>query len=159
MTTTSQFSDMMLWSICFWSCFVPLVKFSYWSKFMSISSSVLELWRFSFISDWPEIRRSEIPPSAFWLISGDWAELGIPNLARMSLIKCYWMLQKARVTAFTISELSWENQQGEGVKFTPSPYPPRLELILKNNVQLLESLMTGYLQNLPKSKELATIQS
>ena len=69
------------------------------------------------------------------------------------------MLQKARVTAFTISELSWENQQGEGGKFTPSPYPPRLELILKNNVQLLESLMTGYLQNLPKSKELATIQS
>ena len=69
------------------------------------------------------------------------------------------MLQKARVTACTISELSWENRQGEGVKFTPSPYPPRLELILKNNVQLLESLMTGHLQNLPKSKELGTIQS
>ena len=50
------------------------------------------------------------------------------------------MLQKVRVTAFTVSELSWENQQGEGVKFTP-----RLGLILKNNVQLLESLIAGYL--------------
>ena len=38
-------------------------------------------------------------------------ELGIPNLARMSQIKCYRMLQNARVTAFTLSQLLRENQQ------------------------------------------------
>ena len=81
-------------------------------SFMSISSLVLELWQFSFIRDWPEIRKSEIPPSEFCPISGDWGKLWIPNLARMSLIECYWMLQNARVTAFTVSELLRENQQG-----------------------------------------------
>ena len=30
-------------------------------------------------------------------------------------MKCYWMLQNAKVTAFTVSELLRENQQGEGV--------------------------------------------
>ena len=58
-------------------------------SFMSISSLVLELWQFSLIRNWPEIRKSEIPPSEFCPISGDWGELGIPNLARMSLIKRY----------------------------------------------------------------------
>ena len=98
-------------------------------SFMSISSLVLELWQFSFIRDWPEIRKSEIPPSEFCPISGDWGELGIPNLARMSLIKCYWMLQNARVTAFTVSELWRENQHG-GLS-PPSPPPPPLRLRLR----------------------------
>ena len=62
-------------------------------SFMSISSLVLELWQFSFIRDWPEIRKSEITPSEFCPISGDWDKLWIPNLARMSLIECYRMLQ------------------------------------------------------------------
>ena len=31
------------------------------------------------------------------------------------------MLQNARVTAFTVSKLLRENQQGEGVKITPPP--------------------------------------
>ena len=93
-------------------------------SFMSISSLVLELWQFSFIRDWPEIRKSEIPPSEFCPISGDWGKLGIPNLARMSLIKYYWMLQNARVTAFTISELLRKNQEGDGGgKFTTPTHP------------------------------------
>ena len=54
----------------------------------------------SFIRDLPEIWKLEIHPSEFYAISGDWDELGIPDLARMSLIKCYWMLQISRVTAF-----------------------------------------------------------
>ena len=97
------------------------------SSFMSISSLVLKLWQFSFIRDWPEIRKSEIPPSEFCPISGDWGELGIPNLARMSLIKCYWMLQNSSVTAFTVFELLRENQLG-GVKLLLPPPPPRLGL-------------------------------
>ena len=44
-------------------------------------------------------------------ISGDWDESGILSLARMSLIKCYWMLQNARVLAFTVFDLLRENQQ------------------------------------------------
>ena len=92
-------------------------------SFMSISWMVLELWQFPFIRDWPEIRKSEILSSEFFPISGDNGELGIPNFARRSLIKCYWMLQKPRVTAFTISALLRENQQGG--KVTPHP-PPRL---------------------------------
>ena len=50
---------------------------------MSISSLVLELWQFSYIRDWPEIWKSEIPPSEFFPISGDWGKLGIPNSTRM----------------------------------------------------------------------------
>ena len=88
--------------------------------FMSISSLVLELWQFSFIRDWAEIRKSEIPSSEFCSICGDWGKLWIPQLAQVSLIECYWMLQKARVTAFTIFELLRENQLGGG-KITPSP--------------------------------------
>ena len=74
-------------------------------SFMSISSLALDLWQFPFIRDWPEIRKLEIPPSQLCPISGDWGKLGIPNLARTSLIKCYWILQNSRITAFTISEL------------------------------------------------------
>ena len=83
-------------------------------SFMPISSLALELWQFPFTRDWPEIQKSEIPPSEFFSISGDWGELGIPNLKRMSLIKFYRMLKNARVTAFTVFGLLMENQQGGG---------------------------------------------
>ena len=69
-------------------------------SFMSITLLVLQLWAFSFIRDWPEIPSSEFCP-----ISGDLGNLRIPNLAQISLIECYWMLQHARVLAFTVSEL------------------------------------------------------
>ena len=59
----------------------------------------------------------ETPPSEFCPISGDWGELGLPNLARTPLIKCYLMLQNARVTAL-IACLLKDNQQGG--KITPT---------------------------------------
>ena len=68
-------------------------------SFMSLSYLVLELWQFSFIRDWPEIRKSEILPFEFSTIFEDWGELWIPKFARMSLIERCWMLQNARVTA------------------------------------------------------------
>ena len=43
---------------------------------------------FFFIRDWPEIWKSEIPPSEFRPISGDWGKLGLPNVARISRINC-----------------------------------------------------------------------
>ena len=75
-------------------------------SFTSISLLILELWQFSFIRDWPEIRKSEIPLSEFCATYEDWSELGIPKLARISLMKpkifaetecLYWMLQNARI--------------------------------------------------------------
>ena len=47
-------------------------------------------------------------------------------MARAPQIKCYWVLENIRVTAFTVSELLRENQQGEGGKVTHPP--PRLGL-------------------------------
>ena len=48
---------------------------------------------------------------------------------KMSLIKCYWMLQKARVKAFIVFELSRVKQQrgAGGLKLPP---PLRLGLIV-----------------------------
>ena len=100
---------------CFWGCFVSLVKSSYWSKFhVSIitGSGIMKFLKFFFIRDWPEIRKSKILTSEFCPISGDWDQLWIPNLARMSLIECYWMLQNSRVTVFSVFELLRENQLG-----------------------------------------------
>ena len=113
MTSSSNFFDVVLFLLFF------LVT---GPSFTSISSLVLELWQFSFMRDWPEIRKSEIPQSEFCPISGDWGKLRIPNLARMSLIKCYWMLQNARVTGFTISELlrGKTTKQRRGVKLLSS---------------------------------------
>ena len=112
---TLQFADMTSSSIFFWGWCVSLLKFSYWSKFHVILWLILELAQFLFINDWPEIWKSEIPPSEFWQISGDWNELGIPHLARMSLIKSYWTLKNARVTTFAVSKLFRKNQVGGGV--------------------------------------------
>ena len=51
-----------------------------------------------------------------------WGELEIPNLARTFPMKYYWILQNARVTVFTVSELLWEPPPP-----LPTP-PPRLGL-------------------------------
>ena len=51
------------------------------------------------------MRKSGIPQSELCLISGDWGKFGIPNLAQMSLIKCYRIGQNAGVKAFTVSQL------------------------------------------------------
>ena len=109
---TSRFVDMGSSSNFFEVVLFLLSSLATGPSFMSISSLVPELWQFSFIRDWSEIRKLEIPPSEFCPISGDWGKLGIPNLARRSLMKGYWMLQNPRVTAFTISQLLGENQKG-----------------------------------------------
>ena len=53
-----------------------------------------------------------MPRSEFCSISGDWGELKISQLVQMFLMKFYLVLQNARVTAFIVSELLRENQQG-----------------------------------------------
>ena len=80
---------------------VSNVKFNCCSK--STSWLVLELRKLPFIKDWLEIRKSEILLSELCQTSGDWDKLQIPNLAQMSLVKSYWIIQNCRVTAFTFS--------------------------------------------------------
>ena len=98
----SQFANMTSSLSFFWHRFISFVKFSYCSSFMSTSPLVLEVWQFSFQRDWPEIRKLEISPSKFCPIYGDWSVSEIPNFARIFLMKYYWMLQNARITAFTV---------------------------------------------------------
>ena len=122
MTMASQFFGMTSSSIFFYVVLFLLSGLVTGPSFMSISSLVLELWQFSFIRDSPEIRKLEIPLSEFCPTSGDWSELWIPNLARMSLIQYYWMLQNTKFKAFTVFELLRENQLGSGaVKLHPPP--------------------------------------
>ena len=114
-------------NVNFFCLFLPFALFLLSSlvtvpSFMSISSLVLELWQFFFIRDWPEIRKSETLPSEFCPKSEDWGKLWIPNLAQMSLIECYWMLQNFRVTTFTVFELLKENQLKGRSKITPAPF-------------------------------------
>ena len=126
MTMTSQFSDMTSTPNIFDVVLFLLSSLVTGPGFMSISSLVLELWQFSFLRDWPEIRKSEIPLSEFCPISGDWRKLWIPNLARISLIECYWMQQNSTVTAFTVFELLRENN-------TPPPSTQiRVKKVVKN---------------------------
>ena len=73
----------MTLSSIFFKVFV--LKFSYWSKFhvnMIDGSRVIRIFFYKESGNWKT-------PSEFSPISGDWRRLGIPNLARMSLIKCY----------------------------------------------------------------------
>ena len=101
-------------------------------RLASVPLLVLELWKLLFIRDLtrnPEIGNS---PYDFCLISGDWSEFGIPNLAWMLLLKNYLLPQNSRFKAFTISELLKENQKGD--ENTPIPlHRPRLGL--KKTVQ------------------------
>ena len=70
MLMTSELVDMTS-SSNFWRCCVSLVKFSYWSNFLSISC-----FQVLFIRDWSEIRKSEIPP---FLI--------LPNILRLGWVR------------------------------------------------------------------------
>ena len=112
-TMTSQFSDMTSSNVFDVFLFL-LSSLVTGPSFMSIWSLIFELWQFSFIRDWPEIWKSEIPLSEFCPISGDWSELWIPNLTQMSLIECYGILQNSRVTVCTVFELLRENSLGRG---------------------------------------------
>ena len=64
------------------------MKFSYWSKFhVSIITGSGDMTIFFYKGLIGNLEIGYTPP-AFCPISGDWGKLGIPNVARMSLIKC-----------------------------------------------------------------------
>ena len=141
-TMTLQFSDMVWTSTFFDVALFLLSRLVTGPSFMSISALTLELWQFSFIKDWPEIRNRKYPVCVF------------PNIWRLELVrdtkfgmnvsnKILLNTANARVTAFTVSKLLRENQQewGRGGKITL--HPPTL-IRVKNN-----KLLNGcfYLQN------------
>ena len=103
MTLTSKFVGMASSSNFFGVVLFLLSRLVTDPSFMSISWLAVELWKFPFIRNWQEIRKSWIPQSELCLISGDWGKFGIPNLAQMSLIKCYRIGQNAGVKAFSFS--------------------------------------------------------
>ena len=116
-------------------------------SFISVPLLVLDLSQFLFIRDWPEIQKSEIPPSEFCPISGDRGKLAIPNLAEMFVMRYYWILQNARVTVFTVSELLRENQQRDSPRLEIKT--TKIKILEKNNLKikilldLLEKLHTS----------------
>ena len=73
---TPQFTDMTPSSIFFDVVLFLLSSLATGSSFIPISSLVLELWQFTFIRDWPEIRKWEIP-----------AFLVLPNILRMGQVR------------------------------------------------------------------------
>ena len=75
---------------------------------MSISLLVLELGHFFYKGLTRNLEIRNTPH--FCPLTEDWEKLGIPNLAQMLVIKCYRVLQNARVTALTVSELLRQNQ-------------------------------------------------
>ena len=79
---------------------VFLVKFNYRSKFHAKSLLVLELWQFLFIRDWLEIQKLEMLPSEFSPITGDWGNLGIPNLTQMKNVSNKKLLKAAKCQSY-----------------------------------------------------------
>ena len=70
----------------FWRDFVSVINFSYWAKFHVSIITGSGVITFFCYKGWPEIQKSEIHPSEFCPISGEWDELGIPYLARVSVM-------------------------------------------------------------------------
>ena len=93
----------------------PPCAYGHWSKLhvnIINSSGVMTIFFYKGL----EIERNTETGSAlvwseFSSISGDSGELRIPNLARMSLIKCYWILQGYSYNRFWVIK---GNQQGGG---------------------------------------------
>ena len=139
MAITSQFPDITCSSNLGDIILFFFVKFSYWFKFhvnIIPGSGVMTIS--FYIRDWLEIRKSKIPPSDFWPISGNWGKLRILNLVRTSLIKCYSMLKNSRVTAFIVYELLKENQQGDIFNLPHHPHRLKLKHVRVDIHQILD---------------------
>ena len=114
MTMTSQLPNMTASSNFFEVVLFLLLSLVTGPSFMSISSLVLELWQFSFIRDWPEIWKSEIPPPSEFCPSGDWDEVWVSNLAQMSN---KIVLNAAKFQGYSLYrfwDVKRENQRGRG---------------------------------------------
>ena len=114
-----------IWRWCVFFFFFFLSSLVTGPSFLSISSLVLELIVFVY-KGLTSILEIGNPPSEFCPTSVDWDESGSINLARMSLIKSYWILQNAwyfynfffKITTFAVSE--WLRKKQHGLKLRPT---------------------------------------
>ena len=124
----------------------PLLSLVTDSRFMSISLLVLELWQFSYKRDWPEIQKLEIPN--IWRLG---RVRDTKNSVWISPIKCYWMLQNARVTAFIVFELLRQNKQRGKIRVVGArqsfQFFRQTTWFLKNN-RALSKILCGILHYL-----------
>ena len=95
--------------IFFWRCRVSLVKFSYWSKFyvnIMTGSGVMTIFIYKELT-----RNPEIGSTPLWILLNIYILGWVRDIKfGLNVLKKYWMLQNARVTAFTVFELLRENQ-------------------------------------------------
>ena len=96
------FRDEVIVHLFLWCCFISLFNFLHWSKFhvnIMTGSGVMTISYYKGLSRNPETRNNTV-----WVlpISGGWGEREISNSAWIFLIKFYWMLHNARVTAFWV---------------------------------------------------------
>ena len=87
----------------FWRCFVSFVKFSYWFKFhvnIITGSGAMTIFFYKGLTRYLKIENT---PSEFCPISGDWGQVRNTKFGTNVYNKYYYMLQNARVTAFTVS--------------------------------------------------------
>ena len=109
----------------FWRCFFSLVKFGYWSKFhinIITGSGIMTIFFYNALTRNPDMGNTPV-----WVLPNIWrlgrvmdTKFG-KNVSNRMLLKA----AKSRVAAFTVFELSRENQLGGNI--TPLS-PPRLGL-------------------------------
>ena len=106
-----------IWSHC--HLFLTSFYFSsqivkYWSKFSVNIITGFGVMTILFLWGTQRNRNTAIENNLVWILTKIWrlGELVILNLTWISLIKNYLTLQNARFTAFIVSELLKENQQG-----------------------------------------------
>ena len=114
----------------FWRCFTSLVKFSYWYEFHVNFITGSGVMTISF--NMRLTRNLEIPPSEFCPISGDWDEVGIPNLAFGTSLSNKMLLNAAKCQRYSFHRfwvIKGKPIGRGGGDYTSSPSPLRLGLI------------------------------
>ena len=124
---------------------VKITDHIFGTKFLNCSKSAIN-WRCNMIRDFVYKGLTKNPES--WTISGDWGELGISDLARMSLIKSYLMSQNARIQLWPF--LSYYGKTNKGrEKITP---PIQISVNISVTVNGPELLFFRLLDKAWKSK-------
>ena len=99
-------------------------------SFMSISSLVLELWQFSFIRDWPEIRKSEI---LVWVLPNIWRLRRVMDTKFGTNVSNKMLLNAAKCQDYSFYRF-WviKGRPKRGDSLPTTPFPPLLPSIHSN---------------------------
>ena len=112
----------------FWRYFFLLSSLVTGPSFMPISSLVLELWQFSFIKDWWEIRKSGDTP--VWVLPNIWRLGRVMDTKFGTNVSNRMLLTATKFQGYSFYRfwaIKGKPTWGEGgIKFLPPPPPPRL---------------------------------